>query len=138
MGRKFAALGLCLTAGLFAVSGLGIADDKKSDKIDIHEIMEKVPGKKGLCATCAAAAKEGKWEDAQKASAELKKYGEAIGKNDPPKGSKESWAKLTKQFSEQMAAIDTAARKKDAAGVQKAAGEFGKSCKSCHDAHQKK
>lgn len=138
MGRKFAALGLCLTAGLFTVSGLVVADDKKSDKVDIHEIMEKVPGKKGLCATCAAAAKAGKWEDAQKASAEMKKYGEALGQNDPPKGSKDSWAKHAKSFSETMSAIDAAAQKKDAAGVEKAAGAFGKSCMGCHNAHKPK
>lgn len=138
MGRKFAALGLCLTAGLFTVSGLVMADDKKSDKIDVHEIMEKVPGKKGLCATCAAAAKAGKWEDAQKASAEMKKYGEAMGQNDPPKGSKDSWAKLTKKFAEQMTAIDDAAQKKDAAAVAKATGAFTQSCKACHDAHKSK
>ncbi len=138
MGRKFAALGLCLTAGLFTVSGVVFADDKKDAKIEIHEIMEKVPGKKGLCVTCATAAKAGKWEDAQKASAEMKKYGEALGKNDPPKGSKDSWAKHTKVFGETMTAIDDAAQKKDSAGVEKAAAAFGKSCKACHDAHQKK
>lgn len=138
MVRKFGIVTLCLTAAAFAVSGFAPAADEKKAAATIEEVMEKVPGKKGLCAKCAEAAKAEKWDDAQKLAAELKKYGEDLGKNAPPRGSKDSWAKLCKQFADQMAAIEAGAKAKDKDAVAKAAGEFGKSCKTCHDAHQMK
>jgi cytochrome c556 len=137
MGRKFGIVALCLTAAAFA--GVAVADDKKKDEaIEIHEIMEKVPGKKGLCNKCVEAVKAEKWDEAAKIGADLKKYGEALGKNPPPKGSKDSWAKLSKAFADQMGAIEAGAKAKDKEAVTKAAGEFQKSCKACHDAHQTK
>ena len=43
-----------------------------------------------------------------------------------------------KAFGDTMTAIDAAAQKKDAAGVQKASGEFGTSCMGCQNAHKPK
>ena len=93
MVRKFGIVALCLTAGLFAASGLVAADDKKKDTPSIEDCM-KFQGKNGLASKVAADAKAEKWEDAQKKSAELKELGEAIGKNTPPMGGKDSWATL--------------------------------------------
>jgi cytochrome c556 len=133
MVRKLLFSGLVLAAG-FVVGAMALAEDKKP--ADIHTIMETVPGKKGLVAKVTAAAKGEKWDEAQKMAAELKQFGEDLGKNDPPKGGKDSWAKLTKKFAEQMSDIEAGAKAKDAAAVEKAAKAFGGSCKACHDSHK--
>jgi cytochrome c556 len=113
------------------------ADEKKKDKVtDVSTIMKKVNGKKGLTAKVSDAAKGGMWEDAQKAGKELKEMSAALGKNDPHKGDKASWEKLTKKYAEDGAAISEAADKKDADAVAKAAKTFGGACKTCHDAHK--
>jgi cytochrome c556 len=136
MVRKFGALTLALVAGLFAISTINAADEKLTS---IEDIMKKVPNKgmkKGLAAKAIDAAGEGKWEDAQKMGAELKTHGETLAKHKAPKGEQASWEKLSKAFSEQMTAIEKGAKDKDADAMKKAAGEFGKSCKACHDAHR--
>jgi hypothetical protein len=137
MVRKFAVLGLCFTAGLFAVSTASFAADEK--KLTIKDCM-KFQGKNGLANKVNADAKAEKWEDAQKKSAELKKFGEAIGKNDPPMGSKESWEKLTKKFKEEAEAVDTAAQAKKAGDVDKAVKALlaGTNCQNCHKEHKPK
>ncbi len=137
MLRKFA---VCFAIGACALGltlGSQAADEKKKEKVPtIKEIMKKVPQKMGLVAKTAAAAKAGKWDEAQKMGTELKALGEALGKNKPKKGDMESWEKLTKGFSETMTEIADAAEKKDAAAVGDAAKKFGSSCKTCHDSHK--
>jgi cytochrome c556 len=122
---------ICTTAGLTSV----FAADK-AEKISIHEIMEKVPGKKGLAYKTNAAAKAEKWDDAAKMAKDLKKYGDALPLTKPAKGSKESWDKLAKEFAVQMNQMATGVEKKDAKMVEAGFTAFGKSCKACHDAHQ--
>ncbi|MBL8866729.1 MAG: cytochrome c [Gemmataceae bacterium] len=131
----------CFAIAAFALS-LGVVAQEKKDKKDTKktpttkEIMKKVPGKEGLCAKCNAAAKGEKWEDAKKIGAELKAYGEALGKNTPKKGDKESWEKHAKGFSEVMTEIADAADKKDKEGVAAGAKKFGGMCADCHKAHK--
>jgi hypothetical protein len=139
MGRKFAALGLCLTAGLFTVSGLVTADDKKKDTPTIEDCM-KFQGKKGLANQVKDEAAAGKWEAAQADATALKALGDALGKNSPPMGSKDSWEKLAKKFADQTSAVDAAAQKKDSAAVGKAVTALldNKNCGACHMAHKPK
>lgn len=136
MVRKFGLVAACLAAGLFVVSGLNAAEEKTPT---VEDIMKKVPNKgrnKGLCAKCVDAATAGTWDECQKMAAELKMLGEAMGKNDPPKGSKESWAKQTKMFADNMAAMEKGAKAKDADAVKAAFAAFGKSCMGCHSQHR--
>lgn len=131
----------CLSIAAFAMSVGAIAQDKK-DKKDTKktpttkEIMKKVPGKEGLVSKVNAAAKGEKWDDAKKIGTELKTYGEALAKNSPKKGEKESWEKHTKGFSEVLTEIADGAEKKDkeavAAGTKKFTGLFA----DCHKAHK--
>jgi cytochrome c556 len=144
MVRKFGLALLALALGFGLVASIHAADEKKKDDkkkeeaASVHDIMEAVPGKKGLVAKLGEAAKGEKWDDAKKIGEQLKKFGGDLGKNTPEKGSKESWAKLTEKFEKQMTAMAKGAEDKDAKAIGAAAKEFGGSCKACHDAHQKK
>ena len=132
----------CLSIAAFAMSVGAIAQDKKDKKDDkkktptTKEIMKKVPGKEGLVSKANAAAKGEKWDDAKKIGTELKSYGEALGKNSPKKGDKESWETHAKGFSEVMTEIADGAEKKDKEAVAAGAKKFGGLCADCHKAHK--
>jgi cytochrome c556 len=154
MVRKFGLALLALALGFGLVASIHAADEKKptekkpTEKKDdkkekeefasTHDIMESVPGKKGLVAQLNNAAKDEKWDDAKKIGEKLKKFGGDLGKNAPDKGTKESWAKLSEKFDKQMTAMAKGAEDKDGKAIAAATKEFGGSCKACHDAHQKK
>ena len=139
MVRKFGLALLALALGYGLVASIHAADErKKEEPASTNDIMESVPGKKGLVAKLGAAAKEEKWDDAKKIGEQLKKFGGDLGKNTPEIGSKESWAKLSEKFDKQMSAMAKGAEDKDGKAIAAAAKEFGGSCKACHDAHQKK
>jgi cytochrome c556 len=133
MGRLVVSFALGLFAMTACVSALTAADEK----ITIQEIMENVPGKKGLVSKTVTAAKSQKWDEAAKYAKDLKKYSDALPKiAKPEKGTKESWDKLSKAFAADLAAIAAGVEKKDFAKVEAGQASFGKSCKPCHDAHK--
>lgn len=144
MVRKFIRASLFAALGLFAIAlSYGAAasagqdkKDKKEDPVpDISEIMLK--GHKGTDAYIArirTAAKGEKWEDAQKYAKTLAFFGENLGKNKPPKGDAESWAKLTKKYEETTKAVYKGTQDKDLKAVN--AGLAGIDCKGCHTAHR--
>lgn len=136
MLRKFGLAAFGLAAFAVAVSALVAADEKKEEKVPTIKACMKFQGKDGLANKVNAAAKAEKWEDAQKSSAELAKLGEALGKNTPPKNAdkKDDWAKVTKQFAEMTAAVDTAAKAKKADDVSKAVTTLldKQTCGGCH------
>jgi cytochrome c556 len=108
-----------------------------AEKLGLEDIMKKSFNKKvGVCPKIGPAAKEGKWDDAQKLSKELAELGAALPSTDCPKGDKASWAKLTKEFAVQTKAIADAAAKKDGAATEAALKTLGGSCKACHTAHR--
>ena len=130
MLRTFGAV----VVGVVAVCLVAGAADDKTPKI--KDVMKTVAGKDGLCAKCNAAAKDDKWEDAQKLAKQLTECGAALAKNKCPKGDGESWTKLSKQYAEQTVAISKAAEAKDAKEFGTAIKTFVGSCKTCHDAHK--
>ncbi|MBA4189833.1 MAG: hypothetical protein C0467_17765 [Planctomycetaceae bacterium] len=132
MVRKLGAMlaGFGMVAVCLAVNA---ADDKSPST---KEIMKAVSSKEGFCGKCVAAAKGEKWEDAQKFAKQLVECAAALPKNKCPKGDAESWAKLTKEYAEQAAAISKAAEAKDAKEFGAAVKTFTSSCKACHDAHK--
>jgi len=132
MVRKFGALlaGLAVVVVCVAVNA---ADEKK---LSIKEVMGVVKGKDGLCAKCNAAGKDAKWEDAAKVSKKLVEAGEALAKNECPKGDAKSWEKLTKQYVEQTKAIDKSVADKDSKAFGTAIKAFTDACTPCHKAHK--
>lgn len=138
MRRKFGLAVLGAAVFAVAVSALVAADKEDPKKEEVPTIKDCMAfqAEKGPAAKVAAAAKAEKWEDAQKASAELAKLGEALGKNTPPRNAdkKDEWEKLTKAFAEKTAAVDTAAKAKKADDVSKAVEALldRKNCGACH------
>lgn len=136
MRRKFGLAGLVVAALALSVSALVAADEKKEEKVPSIKDCMKFQGKDGLANKVKSAAKAEKWEDAQKTSAELAKLGEAMCKNTPPKNAdkKDDWTKVSKQFADMTAAVDTAAKAKKADDVTKAVDSLldMKTCGGCH------
>src|SRR5947209_16573397 len=80
-----------------ALSPAGAQDDKVPD---VKAIMGKLnKGPKALTSTLRKdlAAGEPDWDKVQNDAKEFSRLAEMMGKNEPPKGEKASWDKLTKQ-----------------------------------------
>jgi cytochrome c556 len=76
------------------------------------------------------------WAEIQRATKDFVTFGEALGKNTPPKGDQKSWSKLAAQYLENAKALDVAARKKDQKGALAAHTRLNDSCKGCHNVHR--
>ena len=125
-----------LVAGMIGVVG---AQEKKPPTID--EVMKKVNNPRmGLKTAVDSALKANTidWEDVQKKSKEMVEHLEALGKNTPPRGAKESWEKLTKEFLDSAKKVEEAAKKKDKDATTKALTALGQACRTCHTAHKAK
>jgi hypothetical protein len=76
------------------------------------------------------------WDTIQALTAEYAQAAGELGKSDPPKGSKESWAKLTAAFAASATALDKATQAKDLAAAQGAETKIRGSCMECHQTHR--
>ena len=76
------------------------------------------------------------WDAIQTGTAELVKLSGDVAKANPPKGSKESWNKLTGGLITTAKDLDKAARAKDLAGVRTADESIGEMCNACHEQHK--
>lgn len=141
MVRKYIQASMFVVLGVFAVtlsygSAATPGQKDKDEKIpDISEIMLK--GHKGADAYMARirdAAKNSKWEDAQKYAKSLNFYGESLGKNKPPKGDEKSWKMMTEKYAEATKAVLKATEDKNAKAVTTGLG--GIDCKGCHSKHR--
>jgi hypothetical protein len=146
-------LPLALVVLLVAFSGCGTAKtngqsehwDGPSDgggtPSKIKQIMMKV-GKgpqalnpalgKGLDAAQPA------WDTVQPQAKEYAQLAADLGQSDPPKGSAESWKKLTGAYAESAAALDRAAQAKDQTAAKAAHKQLTDSCIECHREHRQK
>jgi cytochrome c556 len=105
----------------------------------IDEIMRKVNGGKGLQKKQlpdALKASPVDWSAVQKLTKEYTELCGDLGKNDPPKGDKASWAKLTKAYADSAKKLNDAATKKDKDALLAAHTAIGKTCGGCHKAHK--
>src|SRR5262249_43149188 len=126
---------------LVTVAGLTLVPSRADDKKDptIKEIMNKAH--KGGNALIKVLEKELKapdvdWEHVQEHTKELLDLGKALGKNEPPKGEKASWEKLTKQYEDNATALNKAAEKKERKTAQDARAKLQGSCAGCHKQHR--
>ena len=136
MLRKCMKMVLAGTLGMMVVVvAIGSTSTAAEDKTaDVSTIMKKSFGKGGLKSSVATAAKDGKWEDAQKLAKEWAELGTAIGKNKAPKGEEKSWEDHTAKFTDSTKAILKATEDKDAKAVAKGVGSFN--CMGCHKSHK--
>ena len=131
MKRWIAAIGVVLGAGLVLSAG-----DKAPS---VEEIMEKAHATKtGLKTKIADEVKKDSpdWATVQKQAKEFVSLAEALAKNDPPKGDKKNWLKLSKDYAEQVKDLEKSAGKKDAKAVTAANQKLNANCMVCHDAHR--
>ena len=132
----FAALGLA--AAVLSAGPQLSAQDK--DKVpDIKTIMsEGHKGTDSFLKQIEKEAKASKWDEAKMHAKALAVFGEALGKNRPPRGDEKSWEKLAKKYNENTKAVLTAAEKKDAEATTKSLKTIQNSCTECHKAHKGK
>ncbi len=76
------------------------------------------------------------WSEIQNTTRQFVTLGAFLAKNDPPKGDKESWARLAKQYFDNAKAMDAAAQQKDKSGTLAARERLAGSCTGCHKAHR--
>jgi hypothetical protein len=76
------------------------------------------------------------WETIQAQTKEFAQLASAMGQNDPPKGHKESWEKLTSAFAEWASDLDKAAQAKNKDDALEAHGKLAGSCMACHREHR--
>jgi cytochrome c556 len=138
--RKTWILAVAAMAGLmladFGADRLGAADDKVPTIEDIMQAVNKKKG--GLHSDVGDALKMGAvdWDTVQTKTKQYAAMAEFLGKNDPPKGSKASWEKLTKMYADDAKALNAAADKKDKATTASLHKKLSGECASCHRAHK--
>jgi cytochrome c556 len=118
------------------VDRLNAADDKVPT---IEEIMQKVNKKKGgLHNDIGDAIKMSSldWDKVQEKTKQYATMADFLGKNDPPKGSKTSWEKLTKTYADDAKALNEAAENKDKAKLVSLHKKLSGECMGCHRAHR--
>ncbi len=136
MVRKLSRVALAGAMGALAVVlSVNGTMTQAEDKVPaVNEIMKKSFGKGGYKASITAAAKDGKWEEAQKLAKEWNELGKVIGKNKPNKNEGKAWEEQCTKFAENTKAVLKATEDKDAKAVSKGVGSFN--CKACHDSHK--
>jgi hypothetical protein len=131
--KSWFALGL--VACTVPVAAFALDDEKKT----IKEVMGKLH--KGSTSQQNALKKLAQatppdWDAIGKVTKDFVILGAALGKNDPPKGDKESWKKLSQDYLETSEKLDKAASDKDLDKLKAAQKTMGASCKACHNAHK--
>jgi hypothetical protein len=76
------------------------------------------------------------WPEIQNSAKELLLLLGALAKNDPPKGSKDSWSKLTRAYVETGKAVQAAVNKKDKRKALARLTDMQQSCLGCHKNHR--
>jgi hypothetical protein len=133
---------LYLTSGVVlavvvALSPVGAQDNKAPT---IKQVMKKLnSGQNSITTTIGKELRDDApmWDDIKKETLEYVKFVDALGKNDPPRGEKDSWAKLSKEYVESARALDDAAQKKDRKAALAAHTKITNACKTCHMEHRK-
>ena len=76
------------------------------------------------------------WETVLPQAKEYAHLASEMGGFDPPKGAKDSWAKLTGAYAQSAADLEKAAEKKDKDAALAAHKQLANSCMTCHQAHR--
>ncbi len=105
----------------------------------IKEIMVKIgKGPQALQGSLGEALKQAQpgWDTIQSKSHEFAQLASELGKLEPARGSKDSWAKLTLAFAESATELEHAAQAKDSNKTREAFDSLGGACMSCHRQHR--
>jgi cytochrome c556 len=131
-------LGLAVALGLVLSVAVVAAEDKgKEDDVPtIKAVMKAAHGKKGLLSKTQADVKKKDFDALATDSKDLVKLADALTKNMPKKGEKESWEKLSGDYLKAAKELSTAAEKKDLDVAVASLTTLSKSCGVCHKAHK--
>jgi cytochrome c556 len=121
---------------LLLMAALAVSQDKNPTVKDIMTRAHKGSTSVLTMLGRELKAEEPDWPDVQKQTKELLTLGTSLGKNEPPKGSKESWQRLTQQYVRSAEALDKAAQDKDRAVAMATRLRIAGSCAACHKAHR--
>jgi hypothetical protein len=106
----------------------------------IGEIMAKLNGEQSLTTVIGEELQVDPppWDKLQPRTKEFVTLAASMGKHEPTRGSRESWAKLTAAYSDTAVALDKAVQAKDkaAALVAHQTLSASTSCKACHIEHR--
>jgi cytochrome c556 len=133
---------LCVGALLVLVSlvVVGTSDLGAADRsLTIKQIMGKLnKGPRSLTFVVGKELKEDQpdWSKMQEQMKTYVELAQALGDNEPRKGSKDSWEKLSKAFIANAEALDEAVKKKDLSSARQAHARLTGSCRTCHTAHK--
>jgi len=132
-----------LACGLALLAAGVVLPAVAADKVpEIKEIMGKLNKPNGLRPNLGQDLMQDEldWDEIQKETKQFVELTEALGKNKPPLGEKDSWEKLTKGYVEKAKAMDAAAQKKDKKGAAAAHQKLSimEFCNECHNVHRKK
>lgn len=130
---------LAMLAAVLGLVAAGLVSAQGSKTPSIKDIMSKLgKGTTSLCPTLGKELKDDEpaWDEIQKQTKEFVSLVEALGKNDPPMGTKDSWTRLTSQYLANAKDLDTAAQKKDRSAAAAAHKKITGSCMACHKAHK--
>jgi hypothetical protein len=76
------------------------------------------------------------WEVLQGKTKEYLNLAKAMSAQEPPRGSKDSWATLTRSFAESASDLDRSVQEKNKDGALAAHGSLSSSCMTCHREHR--
>jgi cytochrome c556 len=115
----------------------GAFDDEKYDNETIMKsVFNKKSGKFSSVLKKQVEATPTDWDELQKTTEEIAKYGKALGKNEPEKGSKDSFKKLAGKLADNTKELDDAADAKDLTKLKASQKAIQNSCMECHKAHR--
>jgi hypothetical protein len=139
MKKCLCVAGVVALALIVVLSPTGAQGDKAPTIKDVMGKLNKGPN--AMTPTIGKDLKDDPpaWDDLQKETKDFVKCVEALGKNTPPKGEKDSWEKLTKAYLDNAKALEAATAKKDKKAAQDAYGRLAApgNCKACHSEHKK-
>jgi hypothetical protein len=106
----------------------------------VREIMMKIGGRSPQALTPAIGealkADPPEWDKIASQAKEFVEMTQSLAKYDPPKGSKESWAKYTSEFTASASALQKAGAARDKDGALSAHKTLTNSCNACHQEHR--
>jgi cytochrome c556 len=123
----------CLLLTLCCMAG---ADEKV---ISIEEVMKEAHnGPKSILTQLNKQLRTGEpdWIAIEKNTNRLLILAMALGKNEPPKGEKASWTKLTKQYLGNAKKLNQEVADHDKAAAIATRAKLGGSCTACHRLHR--
>jgi cytochrome c556 len=137
--KRLMAAGIVLALVIVGSLMTNPADAQKDRTPTVKEIMGKLhKGANAPLTTIRADLQMNPpdWKEIQQAAKDFVTFGEALTKNNPPKGDKKSWDKFAAQYVENAKALDKAAQGKDQKAALAAHTRLNDSCKSCHGLHR--